>query len=100
MKKQLLVAACLLGLGLSSGMAQIGATIRIGPPRHPREVVPVRPAEHRDWVWQPGYHRWDGHAYVWVPGAYAAPPRPRARWVAGHWVHRGGGWVWIEGHWR
>jgi hypothetical protein len=51
-------------------------------------------------VWHAGYHRWDGHQYVWVPGTYVEPPHPHARWVEGHWVHRGGGWVWVEGHWR
>jgi hypothetical protein len=24
----------------------------------------------------PGYHNWDGHAYVWVPGRWEVPPRP------------------------
>jgi hypothetical protein len=100
MKKQLIIAA--LAFGLSAGMAgaQVGAVIRIGPPPHPREVIPPRPIGHRDWIWQPGYHRWDGRAYVWVPGTYAAPPRPHARWVPGHWAHRRGGYVWIDGHWR
>jgi hypothetical protein len=51
-------------------------------------------------VWQSGYHRWDGHRYVWVPGAYVAPPRPHAFWVPGRWVHTRHGWMWREGHWR
>jgi len=21
-------------------------------------------------------------------------------WVAPHWAPRGGGWVWVQGHWR
>jgi hypothetical protein len=28
------------------------------------------------------------------------PPHPHARWVEGHWDHRGEGYVWVEGHWR
>jgi len=28
------------------------------------------------------------------------PPRPHARWVAHRWVHRHGGYVMVEGHWR
>jgi len=100
MKKQLLAAACglFLAVGAANALAQIHITI--GPPARPHEVMPPRPPEHRDWVWQPGYHRWDGGRYVWVPGVYVAPPHPRARWVAGRWDHRGGEYVWVEGHWR
>jgi hypothetical protein len=28
------------------------------------------------------------------------PPHRGAHWVPGHWDRRGGGYVWIEGHWR
>jgi len=98
MKKQLLTAAC--ALFLTVGVATAGAQIHItiGPPPPPHEVAP--PPPHAGWVWQPGYHRWDGAHYVWVPGAYAEPPHPHAHWVAGHWAHRGGEYVWVEGHWR
>ena len=75
--------------------------VRIGPPpHHDREVIPPPPPEHRDWAWHPGYQRWDGNAYVWVPGQYEEAPHPHAHWVDGHWAHRGGGYVWVEGHWR
>jgi hypothetical protein len=50
-------------------------------------------------VWHPGYHRWDGARYVWIPGAYVAPPRPYARWIPGHWQNTPRGYVWVEGHW-
>jgi hypothetical protein len=72
--------------------------VRIGPPRPlvERRVPPPGPG----FVWTPGYHRWDGRAYVWMPGAWVRPPRPHALWVAHHWVHRHGGWVMVEGHWR
>ena len=98
MKKLLLTIACILFL--TTGIAQAQVVIRIGPPPRPYERIPPLPPEHRDWAWHAGYHRWDGNRYVWVPGAYEQPPRPRARWVSGRWVRRGGGWVWIEGHWR
>ena len=85
----------------ASTLANAQIVVRIGPPPpRPVEVAPAPPPEHRDWVWQPGYHRWDGGRYVWVPGHYAEPPHPHARWVEGHWSHRGGGYVWVEGHWR
>jgi len=92
------VAGLVFAATLAAG-AQI--VVRIGPPPpRPVEVVPVRPAEHPDWEWHAGYHRWDGNQYVWVPGRYEHPPHPHAHWVDGHWDHRGGGYVWVEGHWR
>jgi len=72
--------------------------IRVAPP-HPvieKRVVAPGPG----YVWIAGYHRWTGSAYVWVPGRWERPPHPHARWVAHRWVHRQGGWVLVEGHWR
>ena len=67
----------------------------------PVPVVEQRgPAPGPGYVWINGYHRWDGSAYVWVPGRWEMPPRPHARWIAHHWVRRNGGWVMVEGHWR
>ena len=40
------------------------------------------------------------HAYVWAPGRWERPPRVHAVWVRHRWVHRNGGWVLVEGHWR
>ena len=99
-KKRLLatVGSLILAASLSSG-AQV--VVRIGPPPpRPVEVVPPVPQEHPGWVWQEGYHRWDGHAYVWIPGHYAEPPYDHAHWIPGHWANRGGGYVWVEGHWH
>jgi hypothetical protein len=98
MRKRLLTAALVTVLGFSAA-AGAQVYVRIGPPPPPpREVVPVAP--HPGWVWRPGYHRWDGRAYVWVPGSYAAPPRPGAFWVRGHWRNTPRGYVWVEGDWR
>ena len=99
MKKTLLAAAC--GVFLSASLAA-GAQIvvRVGPPPRVVERVPPPPHEHPGWAWHAGYHRWDGERYVWVPGAYVEPPYAHARWVEGHWDHRGGGFVWVEGSWR
>jgi hypothetical protein len=98
MKKHLLtlMSGLLLAGTLSAG-AQV--FVRIGPPPPPvREVVP--PPPHPGWIWQGGYHRWDGARYVWVPGAYVAPPRPGVRWIPGHWRNTPRGYIWVEGHWR
>lgn len=96
MKKQALIAVC--GFAFAIGTANAQVVVRIGPPPPQHEVIP--PPIHDGWVWQPGYHRWDGANYVWVPGTYAEPPHPHAHWVPGHWDHRGGGYVWVDGHWR
>ena len=98
MKKIFLPIVC--GLILTAGVAQAQVSIRIGPPPPPREVIPARPYGHPDWAWRPGYHRWDGARYVWVPGSYAAPPRRGVRWVPGSWRNTPRGYVWVDGRWR
>jgi hypothetical protein len=88
-----------LAVALASSTAAFGQVyVHIGPPAPIREVAP--PPPHPGWEWQPGYHRWDGAHYVWVPGTYAEPPRPHAHWVPGHWRNTPHGYIWIEGHWR
>jgi|EndMetStandDraft_7_1072992.scaffolds.fasta_scaffold1115450_1 hypothetical protein len=72
--------------------------VRIGPPRPVVEVRRVAPGP--GYVWTAGYHRWDGRAYAWVPGAWVLPPRRRAVWVAPHWSHDRHGYYFVEGHWR
>ena len=48
----------------------------------------------------PGYHMWNGGAYVWAPGRWMLPPRARAAWVPARWVRDRRGWYFVEGHWR
>ncbi|MGD1069372.1 MAG: YXWGXW repeat-containing protein [Bryobacteraceae bacterium] len=87
-----------LGVFLSIGAANAQVYVGVAPPR---PVIEHRgPAPGAGYVWIPGYHRWDGHAHVWVAGYWQLPPRPHAHWVAARWAHRPGGWVLIEGHWR
>ncbi|MEP6995021.1 MAG: hypothetical protein ABI968_10910 [Acidobacteriota bacterium] len=62
------------------------------------EVRVVAPGPN--FVWIPGYHRWDGAAYVWVAGRWDRAPRAHARWVAGRWRHHRNGWFWVEGRWK
>jgi len=96
LRKALLTTVFGAALAVIPASAQV--YVRIGPP-HP-QVERRIPAPGPGYVWTPGYHRWDGKAYVWMPGAWVRPPRPHARWVAGHWRHQRRGWVFIEGHWR
>jgi len=72
--------------------------VRVGPPAPVVEVRAVRPGPR--YVWVDGYHRWNGRAYVWVPGRWAVPPRAHAAWVPGRWVHANRGWYFVNGHWR
>ncbi len=93
------MAAALLGaaaLAPIAGHAQV--YVRVGPPRPIIERRP--PPPQPGWAWRAGYHRWDGVRYVWVPGEYVAPPRPRAVWIDGGWVHGPRGYYWREGRWR
>ncbi|MGA2728737.1 MAG: hypothetical protein ABSE96_13060 [Terracidiphilus sp.] len=96
MKKIALAALLAFTLLPAASLAQV--YVRIGPPapivEHPG------PPPGAGFVWVGGYHRWDGARYIWVPGHYDHPPRPHAVWVQHHWVHRHGGWVLVEGHWR
>ena len=96
LKKILMSSAC--GLLLMAGTVRAEVVVRVRPPAAIVETRPVRPGPN--YVWIGGFHRWDGHAYVWEPGRWEVPPRAHARWVAHRWVHRGGGWVLVEGHWR
>jgi hypothetical protein len=72
--------------------------VPVPPPPAPREVIGVAPSHRHAWV--NGYHRWDGHAYVWVPGRWAVRPHARARWAPGHWERHQRGWYWVDGRWR
>lgn len=90
--------AGLFAAALSVNVFAADVIVRVAPPR---PVVETRvPAPGPGYVWTPGYHRWDGHAYGWVPGGWVRPPRPHSHWVAHHWEHRHGGYVMVEGHWR
>jgi len=97
MLKKLMIGSA-FGLLLTAGVGLAEVVVRIGPPAAIVETRPARPGAN--FVWIDGYHRWDGNAYVWVPGRWEAPPRPHARWVAHRWVKRRGGWVLVEGRWR
>jgi WXXGXW repeat (2 copies) len=92
-------AATLLSLAVGMGSAYAAdVVVNIRPPRAVAEHRDRAPS--RDHVWVPGYHRWDGRAYVWERGHWERPPRPHAHWVAPRWDHRGNGWVFREGRWK
>jgi hypothetical protein len=96
MVKRALFGIVFAGLMAVSAPAEV--VIRLAPPRVKMERRPERPS--RDHVWIGGYHRWDGNAYQWQGGRWEQPPQPHQRWVAHHYVHRNGGYVLVDGHWR
>ena len=93
------IAFALMTFGAVKSFAQIEVSIR---PAVPREYVVVRrpPPPSPSHMWVEAGWRWDGARYVYRPGYWAIPPRPRAVWIPGHWREtRRHGAIWIEGHW-
>jgi hypothetical protein len=92
------VALSLLALGPASAGAGTHVYVRVGPPAAVVEARIVAPSARH--VWVAGYHRWDGRAYVWVPGRWELPPSAYHAWVPGHWAQSRHGYYWVDGHWR
>ncbi len=94
--KNLAVVVLFTSLFPLASQAQVA--IRIGPP--PPIVEHYGPPPRPGWIWQGGYHRWDGQRYVWTPGHWGQPPRPGAIWVRDRYYRRGGGYYYRHGYWR
>ena len=90
-----LLAAC------ASPPEKVAVTNEIIAPRAPPAMLveTIPPAPYDMATWTPGYWRWNGADYVWMPGAYIDRPRREAYWVPARWEHRNNTWVYIEGHW-
>ena len=98
MKRQLLAAAFVMAATLFTGCAG-AVVVRYGPPPPPRYgVVGVAPGP--GFVWTEGFYDWRGGAYMWVPGRWMRPPRPRAVWVPGAWMQGRHGYAFHRGYWR
>jgi WXXGXW repeat (2 copies) len=93
-----IAAAALAGALWTAPASAARVYISIVPPAPIAEVRVAAPGTGD--VWVGGFHRWDGKAYVWVPGRWALPPHGRVAWVPGHWKHHAHGWYWVEGHWK
>ena len=85
-------------LMVSAAEARTRVFVRIGPP----PIVVERPVASpgAGYVWQPGFHQWNGNSYAWRAGTWVQPPHRHSRWVAGRWVHERNGYYWQEGRWR
>ncbi len=97
-----LIKAAFLTMLLSMVMITVDAQqifVNIRPSR-PAMVVHRPPAPARGHVWVEEDWVPQGGSYVWHGGYWAAPPRPGAVYIAGHWNHSRKGHVWIAGSWR
>jgi hypothetical protein len=71
--------------------------VAFAPPALPVYDVPPPPAE--EMVWQPGFWRWDGYGYFWVPGTWVEAPMTGLLWTPGYWGWNGYAYEWHEGYW-
>jgi hypothetical protein len=91
-----LALASLTAGGCASGYGEV--YVADEPPAAIVEVEGVAPGP--DFVWIGGFHRWDGHHYVWNAGRWERPPCANASWEAGRWEHTPRGWHWTDGRWN
>src|SRR5665213_3302073 len=77
--------------------AQIGVSIRIGPPALPVYAQPPCPGD--GYLWTPGYWAYGPDGYYWVPGVWVTPPRVGVLWTPGYWGFVGGNYLWHAGYW-
>jgi hypothetical protein len=69
----------------------------------PRRPPPARKEDRgaspgAGFFWAPGYHRWDGHDFVWCPGGWHAK-REGYDYVAPHWEDVYARWEYVPGRW-
>src|SRR5712691_7816755 len=96
--RSLLFALAVLALSAAS-FAQVGISIRIGPPALPVYEQPLCPAE--GYIWTPGYwaYDYDYSDYYWVPGTWVMAPEPGFFWTPGYWGWGGDRFLFHEGYW-
>ena len=94
-----LLIAFLLVLFSLAASAQIGISIRIGPPPLPVYEQPPCPAE--GYIWTPGYwaYDYDVNDYYWVPGTWVEAPQVGYLWTPGYWGWGGDRFLFHEGYW-
>ena len=70
----------------AAGFAQVGISVRIGPPALPVYVQPPCPGDGL--LWTPGYWAYDPDFgdYYWVPGTWVEPPEIGYLWTPGYWA--------------
>ena len=96
--RSLLFALVVLAMSAAS-FAQVGISIRIGPPALPVYEQPLCPAE--GYIWTPGYwaYDYDYAGYYWVPGTWVLAPEPGFFWTPAYWGWGGDRFIFHEGYW-
>jgi hypothetical protein len=97
MKFRSIVLLAFLILIPAASFAQIGVSIRIGPPALPVYAQPPCPGD--GYLWTPGYWAYGPDGYYWVPGVWVMPPRVGVLWTPGYWGFEGGFYGWHAGYW-
>ena len=94
----LMFVVVLIALSATSS-AQVGFTVRFGPPPLPIYEQPLLPDE--GYMWAPGYWAFDNDYddYYWVPGTWVQAPEPGYYWTPGYWGWGGDGFMFHEGYW-
>ena len=77
--------------------AQIGISIRFGPPALPVYEQPFCPGD--GYLWTPGYWAYGEDDYYWVPGTWVLAPEVGSLWTPPYWGWGGGGFLFHEGYW-
>jgi len=83
----------------AASFAQIGISVRFGPPALPIYEQPLCPGE--GFIWTPGYWAYDYEIadYYWVPGTWVLAPQVGFLWTPGYWGWGGGAFLFHEGYW-
>ncbi len=98
MKKIFLKFIAVLAISIGSFMGADAQVVIKVRPARP--VLKVRPVTPGPrHVWVAGDYVLRGGGYVYVDGYWAEPARGYRIWKEGHWKRRPGGWVWIPGRW-
>jgi hypothetical protein len=87
------------GLAALSGCASRGYYYG-GPPPSPPRAGPTGYSPGPGFVWVDGFYDLRGSRWVWAPGYWTRPPRPRAVWVRPYWEPHNRGYRFHRGRWR
>jgi hypothetical protein len=90
------LAAVMMAIS-AAAFAQIGISVRIGPPVLPVYAQPICPGP--GYLWTPGYWGYaEQDGYYWVPGTWVGAP-VGLLWTPGYWGWGGGFYRWNGGYW-
>lgn len=76
--------------------------IQMAPNAPPQAKQEVRPSVGTlsEVAWRPGYWKYTGMDFSWVPGEYISKPDPTASWSPDRWELREYGWTFVPGCWQ